>query len=277
MRCSGCGQPLEADTTVCLRCGTPVPSDIVVPDAPSEDRPSVVGWPSLGAFTSPYGNYATAEAPPPPLYYSGGGTYGATAYPMPLRRWERWRVNLAVGVFATLVLALGFSALGYAYAHNLKSAPSTMTGTGQLGNTLLDGTNCQLPHANPTAAANLANAQLTSGLRDEADGNYEPIDNKSAFAVGQTVFNTFTVATDASANVVADWCWGKLGQTASFTLYVTHDRNVTGYFKLNDLSSEAVGEAVLVIRWNQVPAYVITFSVTQASPTPTPTTRPAKG
>jgi hypothetical protein len=264
MRCSGCGQPLEAGTTVCLRCGTPVPSDRVVAGLLPDEQRSDDSWAIVAGPTSPYGPYSTTEPPPPPLY-SSGAVY-AVPYPKP----EPWSKRLRVPIIAFVVLlALAAAGLGSYELVQAKIASrntSSLT-TGNLGTQMLAGTRCPLLVADAGAAANLEYVQLTSGLKDAARGDYEPIDRATNFVAGQTIYSTFTVATNNDATISAEWCWGKDGQTASYSLHVAKERNIGGYFALNNIGTQDVGQGVLTIRWNSQPAYVLIFTV-QSSATP---------
>ncbi len=277
MRCNGCGQSLTEGVSVCLHCGTPVPPGYPAKRAevallPEPVPPSGDNWTSFSAPpTSPYqksDEYMVPSAPPPPPIYAPGP--GATNYaagmtdnlpyqhtsPMPRTITHLRRLITIVVVCAVALLSLGV----FAYVHAMGRNGST-TG-GDLNNQPGGGSAlCTVPSIDQNAARNLMHPQLTSGLRDPAHKDFAPIDTANTFHVGQTVYFTFTIATNVSATLTAEWCWGQAGNTSDYPLSVSHNLGSQGYFNLRNLDKAAVGTGVLVVRWNDAIAYTSEFFV----------------
>lgn len=266
MTCAGCGQPLTEGVSVCLRCGTPLPRDLK-PKAveaaltPDPVLPSGDNWPSLAAPTSPYGEYSATEPPPPPLYTTSGalGTppYATTE---PVKHAPTRPMFLSIAL-VILLAAGGFGAFNYAHAAGWLGRFGNHSGGGVgAAPGTASAINCAVPAIDPVAKYNLTEVQLTTGLRDEAHKDYEPVNDVSYFHLGTSVYVTFRIASNAAADLNAQWCWGA-GNSAHYQLNLTHNRDVRGYFKLSNVDTNALGQGSIVIRWNGAVAVAIPFTV----------------
>jgi hypothetical protein len=263
MKCAGCGHSLAEGATLCLVCGTPATpgqqsKGIGIAVLPEPVPPSGDNWPSTYATTmSPYGTYNGSTQPPPPLIDSS--KYYAA---QPEKRVSSVRnprtITIALIVAVLLMAAVGFGAYHFAYASHVASTPGGALGN---GSALSSNPLCALPNVDATAAKMLSSAQLTSGLRDITHKNYAPIDATTTFTVGQTTYFAFTVGSNALATLSAAWCWGKAGTTSYYQMSVDHNLGVDGYFDLRNLDANAVGPAVLVVRWNGAVAFASQFIV----------------
>jgi hypothetical protein len=286
MRCAGCGQTLTEGVSVCLQCGTPVPPGYAAKRAevallPELVPPSGDSWsdafraPPTSPYQQKYDEFsAPTTPPPPPIYAAPGATeygvgmagadpYHTGPYPrtlpdaQPSSRLKRARRILAVA----LVLAVALMSVGvFAYARAHAIGRNTSGPGGDLANQP-GGVVCPVPKIDSKAATYLTHAQLTTGLVDMAKKDFRPIDVASVFRVGQTVYFTFTVANNDAATLTANWCWGAAGNTSMFPLPVSHSLGKEGYFDLRNLDQAAIGNGVLVVRWNDAIAYVGQFVV----------------
>jgi hypothetical protein len=270
MRCAGCGQALTEGVSVCLRCGTPVPPGYSAKRAqvamlPDPVPPSGDNWTSFSAPpTSPYQKSdelgAPVAPPPPPIYAPGVPNYASgmtdnlfyqPTTPMAHGALHWRRLVAIVVVCAVALLSLGI----YAYVHAM----------GRNGSTVSGGLNsmCAVPTIDRSAASNLEYPQLTNGLRDPAHNDFAPIDTANTFHTGQTIYLTFTVASNANAKLTAEWCLGQSNNTYEFTLDVNRKYGTQGYFKLETHKPDKVdvGNGVLVVWWNNAVAYTTEFVV----------------
>jgi len=274
---------LTEGVSVCLQCGTPIPPGYAAKRAevallPDPVPPSGDNWseafhaPPTSPYQQKYNEFsAPTTPPPPPIYAAHGATdygvglagddpYHTGPYPRAIPdvpavpRFTRARQILTVA----LVLAVALVGLGvFAYARGHATGRPTSGPGGALAN----GVVCAIPSIDPTAARDLTRAQLTTGLVNIAKKDFRPIDVANTFHVGQTVYFAFTVASNDSAMLTANWCWGAAGNTSMFPLSVSHSLGKEGYFDLRNLDQAAIGNGVLVVRWNDAVAYVGPFIV----------------
>lgn len=277
MRCAGCGQGLtENGASVCLNCGTPVPREYAMAAAPKHAAvlrpdpvlPSGDNWVQASVPTGPYGGYAPQVVPPPPPAAPFGAapySYETLPYPETPKKKLSWRSPRVLGIIAVLLVVVSTGTIALrAYASGALFAKHSATTTGgDLGGDQVQFTNpkCDLPTVDNTAAKNILSPTLTTGLSDITKKDYTPIDNVSIFHVGTTIYFTFTIATDDSANLKADWCWGPRGDKTHYQLSVSHNQGISGYFNLQNLDKTAKGAGVIVIHWNDAVAAVLPFSV----------------
>ncbi len=280
MQCAGCGQSLTEGVSVCLRCGTPVPPGYSAKRAdvallPDPVPPSGDNWSETfrAPPTSPYQHFddhALSAPPPPSLYthdtpsynsdFSGMLPYGLPPYQISQptkkhggRRLSRWVAGVVVALVCLMSLGI------FAYAHAMGNNKST-SGGGLNSQTA----GCGVPTVDPTAAHNLLNPQLTTGLKDIKHKNFAPIDSTNTFKVNQTIYFTFTVISNQRATLTAEWCLGTASNTYEYSLPVKNSAGVQGYFDLQLQDPTAIGHGVLVVRWNNAVAYTDQFTV-QAS------------
>lgn len=285
MHCAGCGQTLTEGVSVCLECGTPVPPGYAAKRAevallPDPVPPSGDTWsdafraPPTSPYQQKYNEFSAPTTPPPPPIYAGHGTtdYGvglASDDPyhtgpyqrtvpetMALPRMKRARRFLAVALVLAVAL-LGVGAFAYARAH--ANGHSTSGPGGDLASQ--PGVVCPIPSVDRSLANNLTHDQFTTGLVNAAKKDFRPIDVAYTFHVGQTVYFTFTVASNDSATLTANWCWGAAGNTSMFPINVDHSLGKDGYFSLRNLDAAAIGNGVLVVRWNDSVVFVGQFTV----------------
>jgi hypothetical protein len=268
MRCAGCGRTLTEGNAVCFHCGTPVTPGsqtkaVEVALLPEPTPPSGGdGWaPSYGTPISPYGT-TNIISPPPPPSSSSSLFDNLPPYPntkvLPPRRLPMRSIVLA-GTVVLIALVLTFGAIKLVQA----KSPHAASG-GELNgasNSSPVNARCVLPALDHAAASNLRNPQLTSGLFDASHKDFRPTNNTVLFNVGQTIYVTFTVASNAAANLSADWCWGAAGNTSHYQLAVNQSQNVNGYFNLRNLDTAAIGTGVMVLRWNDAVVYETFFQV----------------
>jgi hypothetical protein len=286
MRCAGCGQTLTEGVSVCLQCGTPVPPGYVAKRAevallPDPVPPSGDNWsdafhaPPTSPYQQKYTEFSAPTTPPPPPIYAGHnstdygvglagndpyhtGPYPRTAPDAPVApRLKRARQILAV----TLVLAVAFLGLGaFAYARAHGAIRTTSGPGGDLANQ--PSAVCTIPSIDANAARNLTHTQFTTGLVNSAKKDYSPIDVANTFHVGQTVYFTFTVASNANATLTSVWCFGTAGnKPPPYQRSTNHSLGVQGYFSLGVLDDAAIGNGVLVVYWNDAIAFVGQFIV----------------
>ena len=271
MQCAGCGHTLsESGSSVCLRCGTPVPREYAMAAAPRQATvlrpdpvlPSGDNW-QVSAPTGPYssGSYRPAPPPPPTLYQSE--SYPNIPYP-PTEK-SRWRSTPKLVIIGLAMLTLIAGAFGTyrAIAGGLWAHKSPVTSQGDLGGSQTTAVNphCALPEVDRAASQNLQNAELAAQLRDISKKDYTPIEPATLFHVGTTIYFAFTIATNNSGKLTADWCWGARGEKTSFQLSVSNNKNIMGYFSLQNLDQTAIGNGVIVVRWDGSVASTKTFSV----------------
>ncbi len=267
MRCAGCGQALTEGNAVCFQCGTPVTpgsqaKTVEVALLPEPVPPSGGdNWaPSYGTPASPYAPTNILNPPPPPTstasFYANLPPYPNTKT-LPKRPTPA-RPFILVGIVAVVALLVSFGLISRVHAN-----PRATTGGGLSGvnSSLPVSARCVLPALDQSAAKNVLNPQLTSGLQDVARKDFRPVNNTVLFTVGQTIYLTFTVASNAAANLSADWCWGGAGTTSHYQLAVNQSQAVNGYFNLRNLDSAAVGTGVVVLRWNDAVVYETFFQV----------------
>ncbi|MBA3825449.1 MAG: hypothetical protein H0X24_16315 [Ktedonobacterales bacterium] len=267
MRCAGCGRTLTEGNAVCLHCGTPVTPGSQAKTVEVALLPEPVplsggeNWaPSYGTPASPYGATNVLTPPPPPT--SASSLFdNLPPYPnskvLPQRRMPM-RAMLLAGLVALIALAVSFGLISRVHANPHAASGGELSGS---SSSLPVSARCVLPALDPAAAGNVMNPQLTSGLRDVAHKDFRPVNNTVLFNVGQTIYVTFTVASNAAANLTADWCWGAAGNTSHYQLAVNHSQNVNGYFNLRNLDAAAVGTGVMVLRWNDAVIYETFFQV----------------
>jgi hypothetical protein len=249
MRCSGCGKPLISSVTVCLHCGTPITNIpqqataliIDLPEMPDPVPQSGDNWPSLAPVTGPYGSYAPVNPPPPPLFLHD--TIGANLYdttPVPKSGFRR-RIFISLFVVCSLI----FIGVGTSYAlAKLRQGVSSEGGGISKSQPF-----CTLLDVDPSVSGLISDLQTTSKLRNEAQKDYEPVDNTTRFTVGQTVYATFIIRTDEEITLVSNWCMGATGKNRpSFTLHVSKkSQGFRAYFSLEKTTEDALGTSLLTI------------------------------
>jgi|GEM_PF-3423088 len=273
--CSGCRQPLMEGVTVCLHCGTPVPrrSDalankndfLLVPALPDEGLPSGGNWNLNSSVPSPYGSIPPVDPPPPPLYASGtfDASVGVNPY-VPTKPHRPVASSMLLTIFVLLILVGGGVGARYAFTGGLRSpfaqaaatkSPSTTGGA--------TSERCALPSINAAQSSNISHAQLTTGLRDVDRHDYSPINMVNTFTTGQTVYVTFTIASNEAASFSAEWCLGSQDQVTPFTLQIDmNKKGILGYVDLRDLDARAVGHCSVILRWNNAIVAALPFTVT---------------
>lgn len=268
MRCAGCGKTLTEGNAVCFHCGTPVTPGSQAKTVEVALLPEPVplsggeNWaPSYGTPASPYGATNILMPPPPPT--SASSLFdNLPPYPntkvLPRRR-VPVRAMVLAGLVAVIALAVSFGFfISYAHAQPHASSGGELSGAGSSSPV---NARCVLPALDPAQASNLLHPQLTDGLQDITHKDFRPVNNTVLFTVGQTIYLTFTVASNAAANLSADWCWGGAGTISHFQLAVNQSQGVNGYFNLRNLDAAAIGTGVVVLRWNNAVVYETFFQV----------------
>lgn len=269
MDCTGCGKHLTKGASVCLYCGTPVPrrQDALVYAGAS---PSVsmlpedaIELPEKVAPSSPYHAYRETAPPPPPVQFTNPHMLGITPSIERENKPRRTRLYTILAMLA-IVLVAGAGTLGARLAF-ASGAAHLITGGGVADTTH---TRCQIPKVDPIAQSHVGAVQTTTGLRDPDHRDFTPIDAVTTFHVGTVVYATFTLITDDQGTITSEWCLGSQGyQVKPYPLSISPGmRGVNAYFTLRDTDASDVGPSVLVIKWNDLVASVVPFTLVQAKP-----------
>ena len=267
MRCAGCGRTLTEGNSVCFHCGTPVTPGSQMPSVEIALLPEPVplsgadNWtPSYGTPASPY-EATNILTPPPPPSSSSAFFDHLPPYPntkvLPQRRLPVRSLVMA-GAVSLIALVVSFGLIMHAHAKPHAFSGGELSGA---SNSSPANAQCVLPALDHAAAKNVLNPQLTSGLQNVTLKDFRPINNTALFSIGQTIYVTFTVASNAAATLSADWCWGAAGNTSHYQLTVNQSQSINGYFNLRNLDAAAVGIGVVVLRWDNAVVYESFFQV----------------
>jgi hypothetical protein len=123
---------------------------------------------------------------------------------------------------------------------------------------------CPVPAVAPQAAQALKSVQLATGIQDPAHNppDLRPIDNVTAFAVGQTPYATFQVATPQAGTIGARFCLDGTNVAGSPLDVPRGYLNARGEFHLpSPLVASNAGPGVLVLTWNGAVAAALPFTV----------------
>ncbi|MGZ3599772.1 MAG: hypothetical protein ACXWQ5_08645 [Ktedonobacterales bacterium] len=263
MRCAQCGADLVAGDRHCGRCGAPVPvageteGDTVKlvrgvpvgPQAPSVYGPPIgqetrMGVTEIMEVEGPEKRilgYRPFVPPPPPPRRRAGCLRGVVIAAL----------VLLVALVATDVVAHGnvVHFLGF-------GARPTMTATATR-----TAVTCAVQPAKAAASQALVQAQLTSGLRDEAKKDYRPVDNVTTVRVGQRVYLTFQIATNKAGTVGLEFCT-KAGKVEG-TLAVPAKSNGR-YAEFSAVFTGAdVGASAATLTWDGAVAASKAFTIKQ--------------
>lgn len=262
MRCAQCGADLVAGDRHCGRCGTPVPvgeagGDTIklvrgVPVAPQ--APSVYG-PPIGQETR-MGVTEIMEVEPPEKRILGYRPFVPPPPPPPRRRGGCLRVVVIAAVLLILALvATDLVAHGNVHFLGFGARPSvTATAT-------RPAVTCAVQPVKAAASQALAQAQLTSGLRDAAKKDYRPVDTITTARVGQRVYLTFQITTNKAGTVGVEFC--TKGEKLDGTLSVPAKSNGR-YAEFSALFTRTdVGASVATLTWDGAVAATKTFTITQ--------------
>jgi hypothetical protein len=291
MQCINCGRPLRPGETICPNCGEPVLVGAPTPPGYADSQEGAT-WaprsqPDAGGL--PIDPYAPTVYGPP----AGGEHYGLSypdvavppTEPLPWQAYQRsrpprrsrggWLAGVAAiavlcvvsllavgaliasgaGLLSAFPLGLGHS--GATPAPRATTAPAAPTATAVPA--------CPSPAVDLGAVGALANAQLTTGLRDPQHLDYRPVDDVTTFKVGQYFYVTAQVATNQPGQIAATICIN--GVSFSKVLNVPpHYQGAHAEFSLGEptpvlLASSDVGRGDVVLRWNQAVAAVLPFTV----------------
>jgi hypothetical protein len=275
-RCIRCGSAARREDERCPRCGalleTVLPAPPLLEDASGAPvqrfAPSLAGPPvAPEPFAHPDRLGARTGARPRILSY---GVVRA----LPMRRRRRRTgvvsllaltllvvVGLTVGVWAQGAGGLARATLPFLFPPaTATSGPETATPTVPAP--------CAVATVDPTAAAALTSAQLSTGVRDASQKDFRPIDSVTRFVSGQRAYLTFKIATTQAGIASASFCTpagivpgsleapaGRAGRTAQFS---------------TRFASQDVGSGVVTLIWNGAVAASLAFTVDPPATVPAP-------
>ncbi|MBF6589383.1 MAG: hypothetical protein IVW57_02485 [Ktedonobacterales bacterium] len=264
MHCAACGEVVETFHQHCPHCGAALPTR-------AQWQATWDGIPITRYTPTPYGPPVVPDAAPPPAARRARmGRRRAKALPPrahapfsdmgsgqqdgPLttpsagaqaRKWGRLAATLAfaallaIGVWRSGGTTLVLGALGP------RAAPTA--------------TVCGAPPTDPTATRALAAAQLTTGLRDRAHGDYRPTNRTTTFHAGQRAYLTFQITTSAGGDAGVLFCTA--GERVPGSLVIPA-ASAGRYAQFSaPLTPSDVGRAIVVLTWNGRAAVVLPFTV----------------
>jgi hypothetical protein len=265
MRCAQCGADLVAGDRHCGRCGAPVPVAGVAGEAGDDtvklvrgvpvgpQAPSVYG-PPIGQDTR-MGVTEILEVEGPEKHILG---YRPFVPPPPP---PRSRVGCLRGVvIAAVVLLVALVATDFVAHSNVHflglGARPTVTATATR-----PAVACAVQPTKAAAAQALVQAQLTSGLRDEAKKDYRPVDNISAVRVGQKVYLTFQIATNKAGTVGVEFCTKNEKLTGTLAVPAKSNGRYAEFSAV--FTSADVGASVATLTWDGAVAASKPFTIKQ--------------
>jgi hypothetical protein len=283
MRCVRCGAPLardpdhQASQERCPRCGALAAA---VASAP----------PLLpGAYGIPVQRFHPTVAGPPvaPEPYARGerlsdrlsdrlGERRIPAIPAarlrivipPLAPHRRSGIYAGLTALLALIVLAGIAAglVVRAAGGNLQLGPIVIGGPRATlaPPTATPAAECRTPAIGPSAAATLAHVQMTTGLRDPAARDFRPVDDVTAFRVGQRAYITFQIATTQAGTVDATFCTAA-GIVPGTLAIPPKSSGLYGQFSIA-LTSQSVGPGQATLRWDGQPAASVAFSVSPYNP-----------
>jgi hypothetical protein len=118
---------------------------------------------------------------------------------------------------------------------------------------------CERSPVDSTAAAALANAQLTTGVRDAAKQDYRPIDAVTRFTTGQQAYLTFKIVTTQGGTAGVSFCTPS-GRTPGMLEIPAGSQERYAQFSTR-FAPQNAGGGVVTLTWNGAVAASLPFTV----------------
>jgi hypothetical protein len=266
MWCVRCGAPLDPDRERCVRCGA---TSAAMASAPPF-IPNADGIPIQPFGPASYGPPVGAEPYLRPLRLGasqpGQRAVGGLRIVFPQARRHR-RAHPTLVAFSTIGVLLVIAGLvGGLLVRGVgipQLDPLSFGGRPPTFSPLPTATpalSCPIRQADPTAAQQLAEVRMTTGVRDPQSQDFRPVDDVTTFRAGQLAYITFRVASSQPGSVSVAFCTHVRTITGTLDVpagYASH----YGQFSVT-LDSTDVGPAVATLNWNGATAASVPFSIT---------------
>jgi hypothetical protein len=170
--------------------------------------------------------------------------------------------GLAVGLWAQRAGGRVRDALPFLFP------PATATFTQEIP-TATSPVACTIAIVDPAAAAALANAQLTTGVRDAAKQDYRPIDSVTRFTAGQPAYLTFKIITAQAGTAGVSFCTPSGSLPGSLDVPAGSAKRYA-QFSTRFLPQDAGSAGVVTLTWNGAIAASLSFTVDPPAIAPAP-------
>jgi hypothetical protein len=275
LRCPRCGSAARAGEERCPRCGALLDSTLAAPPyaleagVPVQRFASSVAGPPIAPepFAQPERLSILPSARPRIL------SYGVAR---PLKQRGKSRAGLfsllalIALVIAGLAIGVGAQRMGGLARDSLPFLfpPATATPLTQEVPTPTAPVTCAVATVDPTAAAALTSAQLTTGVRDADKRDYRPVDSVARFMVGQQAYLTFKITTTKAGTAGVTFCAPSGVVPGSLDIAAGSQERYAQFstrFALED-----AGVAVVTLTWNGAVAASLAFTVGPPATAPAP-------
>jgi hypothetical protein len=274
LRCPRCGSAARVGDERCPRCGALLESVLSAPpyieDAgvPIQRFATSVAGPPIPPepFAQPDRLHILPSARPRILSYG-------VVRPLKYRRRSRAGLfsllALITLVIAGLAIGVGAQRLGGLARDNLPFLfpAATATFTQEIPTATVP-VACAVVTVDPTAAAALTSAQLTTGVRDASKQDYRPIDSVRRFTTGQQAYLTFKIATAQAGKAGVSFC-APSGVVPGLLDIPAGSQERFAQFSTRFAPQDA-GVAVVTLTWNGAVAASLPFTVDPPATVPAP-------
>lgn len=259
---------MVAGATVCQVCGHPVPSAEMSTQRKQAGLPagryvpSVYG-PPVRPDVVPRASEMEAEAPPRRTF----GYRPVDLPPPPPERGGSLRRRLVRLLLVALVLGVAVTAVAFAkgalppHAAPAPSGKAPVVGVRATATTDTGQVCSAAAQVDASAAQALAQAQLTSGLRNAGAHDYRPVNAVSSFHVGQTGYVTFQVATTEAGTASVLFCMPAEQVSGSLSVPAGSSGRY-GEFSAQ-FGARDVGKGHALLTWNGAVAADVPFTVSR--------------